>query len=149
MATASERTVYTCSICGGAYTSREAAVNCHKDAKCCGDYRFAGPLPGFECNTCGKLFYYADKPDPGYLVLSERRKDCEEDAKACCADAPINRIAAALDTPPPVDLGDREECPKCSTLLEEGIIGATCAGGSHTEISGVYCPNCDYKRERG
>lgn len=141
-----ELEIYSCSICGALYVWKDDAINCHKQEKCCGAVEFEGPYPAFACNSCGKLFYYSDKPNPGYLVLSERRKDCEEDAKACCADAPINRVAAALDTPP-VDLGDREECPKCSTPLEEGIIGATCAGGSHREVNGVFCPNCDYTRE--
>lgn len=98
---ASETTIYTCTICNGAYTTREEAVNCHLQAKCCGAYRFAGPFPGYQCRECGKLFYYQDRPNPGYLVLDERRKDAEHDANLCCdKDAPINRTGEKLDSKP-------------------------------------------------
>lgn len=36
------------------------------------------------------------------------------------------------------------ECPWCSSHMHEGIVAATCAGGSHKEIDGYYCKMCDF-----
>lgn len=38
-------------------------------------------------------------------------------------------------------------CPHCGREMQYGIIGATCASGSHSEIDGWYCESCDYSEE--
>lgn len=40
---------------------------------------------------------------------------------------------------------DKERCPICSHTMVYGIVSSTCSGGTHREINGWYCENCEYE----
>ena len=76
--------VRICSVCRAPYHNAATAAACCADKKTEQEYRYQGPFPGYSCGACGKLFFFEDKPHPGYMVYEERRADCQCDAEACC-----------------------------------------------------------------
>lgn len=80
---ASEAVIHVCSTCRKPYLNATASAKCCADKKTKEEYRYQ-TFPGYSCGACGKLFFFEDKPHPGYMVYEERRADCQRDAEACC-----------------------------------------------------------------